>query len=70
MRAEELWHAMQVHHHLYTLTEYVINNWPSTKAQVKEDIQLYLPFKDVIAVLHCKVMICRRIVVPASLQES
>ena len=48
---------------------YVINGGPSTRAEVKEEIQMYWPFLDDPAVIDGIVMKDRRIIVPASLQQ-
>ena len=42
--AEENRHATQEDDHLNALTVYMINSWLSTRAEVKEKIQPYMPF--------------------------
>ena len=45
----------------------MINGWPSTRAEVKEEGQLYWPFRDGVAVTDCLVIKVRGISVTASL---
>ena len=44
MSTEEMRHTTQVDDHLNALTMYVIHGPPSTRADVKEEIQPYGPF--------------------------
>ena len=46
MMAEEIRHATQADDYLNVPTAYVINIYPSTIAEVKEEIQPYWPFSD------------------------
>ena len=50
------------------MTAYVINDWPSTRAEIKE-IQLNWPFYDYKGLIDDIVMKDRRVVIPASLQH-
>ena len=52
--AEEIRHTTQLDGHLNALKEYVINGCPSTK--IKEEIQLYWPFRDHMAMIDGIVM--------------
>ena len=44
MMAEEIRHALKADNHLCTLTAYMINDWPSTRAKFKEEVKLYLTY--------------------------
>ena len=44
--AEKIRHATHMDDQLNVLTAYMINGWPSTRAELKEEIQLYWPFCD------------------------
>ena len=63
MMTEEIRHAAQVHNHLNALTAYVINDWPSTRAEAKEEIQLFWPLCDNVALIDGIVMKGRRILI-------
>ena len=67
MMAEKNRHALQAQDYLHALTAYIIYGWPSTRAEVKEEIQLYWPFCDSMAVIDGIVM-KGRIAIPASLK--
>ena len=58
LTAEEIKHATQGDDHLNALKVYSINDWPSTTAEAKEEIQLYCPFHDDMAV-NDGIMKCR-----------
>ena len=68
MIAEEIRHTTQACSHLSTLVEYVIHDWPSPEAKVKEEVQLYWQFRDNMLVSDGIVM-KSRIAIPTSLQQ-
>ena len=52
--------------HLQVLTIYIINGWPETKAEVKQDKQPYWTFCDNLAVIDNIVLKGKGIVLPTS----
>ena len=55
--------------HLNALAGYVINGWPSTTVEVKEEIVLPCPFHDNMTVIDGTLTKGRRTVIPATLQQ-
>ena len=62
MTPEEISQALQADDNLNVLTEYMINGWPSTKAEVKEEIRLYWLIRDNMAAIDGIVMKSRSVV--------
>ena len=54
--------------YLSMLSEYVLCSWPSTRADVKKDIQQYWLFRDKIVIIDRIASKGRRIIIPALLQ--
>ena len=52
---------------LSMLSEYVINDWLSTNAEVQKEIQPYLQFRDKIVIIDGVAIKGKRIIVPALL---
>ena len=51
MEVEAIRHAMQDYSHLSALITYMIHGWPSTRAEVKEELKPYWPFRNDITVI-------------------
>ena len=68
MMAEEIRHATCDNDNVSIMSAYMIKEWPSTKANVKE-LQPYWPFTDNIAVTGRATFKGRRIIMPSSLHQ-
>ena len=68
MLMQEVWNTTQDDEHLHVLTAYIINGWPLTKAEIRQDMQPNRIFYNKLAVTDRKMLKGRRIVISASLQ--